>query len=251
MNKLIKSLEEIELMRISCKMLAQMMLDLEPMVKEGTTPLQIDKFAYDWILSHGANTAFLNYGKFPNTLCIGVNNMATHGVPTHIPFKNGDVVTIDAGLIKDKYYSDMARTYLIGDVTLPKIKFVNTVKLALDKAIRAAKIGNTVGDISYAIHSTVSPFGYHPLVEYVGHGIGTKLHDDPQIPGAYGKPGQGVKLEEGMTLAIETLVNMGKAKVFTSKKDGWTTYTADNSIFSLWENTILVTAEGGEILTKV
>ena len=251
MNKLVKTSEQISKMRVSAKMLAEMMNEIKPMVKEGMIPLEIDNFAFDWIKDHGAGNAFLNYHDYPNTLCIGVNNMATHGIPTNIPFKNGDIVTIDAGLIFDGYFSDMARTYLIGDVAISKRKFVETVKSALEKAIISAKAGNNVGDISYAIHSTVTPFGYHPLVEYVGHGIGRILHDEPSIPGAYGKPGQGMLLEAGMTLAIETLVNMGKPKVITSKKDGWTTYTADGSVFCLWENTILVTETGGEILTEL
>ncbi|MEI7603726.1 MAG: type I methionyl aminopeptidase [bacterium] len=250
MKKYIKSIDEINKISESCRLLAQMMRELEPMVKIGTTPLDIDKFAYDWILSHGAQNAFLGYGGFPNTLCIGVNDMATHGVPTDRPFQDGDLVTIDSGLKFDGMYSDMARTYLIGDVEEEKKKFVNVVKSALDTAISRARPGGYIGDISFAIHSSVKPYGYNPLIEYVGHGIGERLHEEPAIPGAYGKPGDGIMLKPGMTIAIETLINMGQPKVIVSKKDGWTTHTADGSMFALFEDTVLITENGRKILTR-
>lgn len=251
MSNLVKTSLEIENIRKSCLLLAQLMSEIEPMVQAGVTPLAIDKFAYDWILEHNAKPAFLGYGKFPNTLCIGKNDMATHGVPTKEPFKNSDIVTIDSGLVFNGMYSDMARTYFIGNVAPDTIKFVNTVQIALNNAISSAIVGNHVGDISNAIHSTVRPFGYSPLVEFVGHGIGTKLHEEPAIPGAYGRPGEGLELKPGMTLAIETLVNMGSPKVIISKKDGWTTHSVDGSLFALFENTILITESGPEILTQV
>lgn len=251
MSNIVKTPEQIEKMRQSCKLLAQLMTEVAPMIKEGVTPVEIDKFAYDWIISHNAKPNFLNYYNYPNTLCIGVNDMATHGVPTKRPFENGDIVTVDMGLILEGWHSDMARTFLVGDVTEDKVKFVNIVKQALDNAMSQAVEGNTVGHISYAIHSSVRPYGYSPLVEFVGHGIGEKMHEDPSIPGAYGKPGDGIELKEGMTLAIETLINMGKSKVNVSKKDGWTTRTADGSMFALFENTVLVGKNGYEILTKV
>ena len=251
MNKFIKTQEQIDNIKVSCRMLALMMQEIGPMVKEGTTPLQIDKFAFDWINSNGAQNAFLDYHGFPNTLCIGVNSMSTHGVPTNIPFKNGDIVTIDAGLCWKGLFSDMARTYTIGTVSKDKQIFMDTVRQALDNAMNQARGGNHIGDISYAIHSTVKPHGYSPLVEYQGHGIGFKLHEEPSIPGAYGNPGDGMLLKPGMTIAIETLINMGKPKVITSKKDGWTTHTADGSMFSLFENTVLITEGECEILTKI
>lgn len=251
MQNLVKTSEQIEKMRESCHLLAQMMIDLEPMVKVGTTPLEIDKYSYDWILTHGAETAFLGFGNFPNTLCIGVNDMATHGIPNDRPLQDGDIVTIDAGLLWKGYYSDMARTYMIGDVAPDKKKFVNTVKQSLDNAIAQVKPGNHVGNISHAIYSTVKPHGYSPLVEFVGHGIGERLHMEPAIPGAYGNPGEGMKLKPGMTIAIESLVNMGKPQVKVTVKPAWNTYTKDGSMFALFENTVLVTDTGHEILTKV
>jgi methionyl aminopeptidase len=248
-SKLVKTPEQIEKMRVSCKLLAQMMDEIDPMVKIGTTPLDIDNFAYEWIKSKGAKTAFLGYGGFPNTLCIGVNDMSTHGIPNSRPFQDGDLVSIDAGLKLDGFFSDMARTYIVGNTSEDKQKFVNTVKQSLDNAISKVKPGNHVGDISHAIYSTVNPLGYHPLVEFVGHGIGEQLHMEPSIPGAYGKPGEGMRLEAGMTLAIETLVNMGGPEVRIMVKPAWNTYTKDGSMFALFEHTVLVIEDGYEVLT--
>lgn len=251
MKTLIKTQLQIDNIRRSCHLLAQMMSDLTPMVVAGVTPLDIDKYAYEWISSHDAKPAFLGYGKFPNTLCIGVNDMSTHGVPTDRPFANEDIVTIDAGLIFNNMYSDMARTFLIGEVASEKVQFVHRVEDAWRKAKSQALPGNSVGDISYQIHSNLKPYGYSPLIEYVGHGIGAQLHEEPAIPGAYGKAGEGILLRPGMVLAIESLVNMGGPKVIVSKTDRWTTHTADGSMFSLFEDTVLITLDGQEILTKI
>lgn len=237
-------------MRQSCKYLAQMMEYITPLIIEGNTPLQLDKAAYDFIVDHKCKSAFLGYnvgfGPFPNTLCIGINDMALHGIPSSIPFKKGDIVTIDAGLVWKGFYSDMARTFTIGNVSKDKKIFIDTVRQAVDKAILEAQDGNHVGDISYAIHSNSRP--YHPLRDFSAHGIGQKLHMDPIIPMAYGNKGDGMLLQSGMTLAIEANVNMGNEEIVTDES-GWTTHTKDGSMFALFENTILITGTGVEILT--
>ena len=243
----IKSEREIQLMREVGKLAAECLATMGSMVKEGITPLEIDRACYEWTLSKGAIPATLNYKGYPNSLCVSVNDVVCHGIPNNRPIKKGDIVNLDVTPILNGYHGDTNATFIVGDVEEKIKSFVHTAREAMWAGIKQVKPGNTIGDIGYAISTLVKNRGYSVVIDYCGHGIGRVFHEDPVVVHV-GKPGQGVILKEGMTFTIEPMINMGgyKTKV---ESDGWTVRTIDGSLSAQFEHTILVTKTGFEVLT--
>jgi len=250
---IIKSKKDIEFIKKSCKLLSSLFKILQKNVVEGVTPLELDKIAESFIKENNIKSAFKGYKvyglpPYPANLCISVNEVVVHGIPDNRVIKSGDIVSIDAGLIVDGYYSDMAKTFIVGEVTEKVKKLVEVTKESLYIGIEQATEGNRIGDISAAIQNHVEKHGFSVVKALTGHGVGKYLHEDPQIPN-YGIPGTGTKLKNGMTLAIEPMVNIGTDEVITGS-DGWTVLSADYSYSAHFEHTILINGNKPEILTE-
>jgi len=250
---IIKSKKDIEFIKKSCKLLSSLFKILQKNVVEGVTPLELDKIAESFIKENNIKSAFKGYKvyglpPYPANLCISVNEVVVHGIPDNRVIKSGDIVSIDAGLIVDGYYSDMAKTFIVGEVTEKVKKLVEVTKESLYIGIEQATEGNRIGDISAAIQNHVEKHGFSVVKALTGHGVGKYLHEDPQIPN-YGIPGSGPKLKNGMTLAIEPMVNIGTDEVITGS-DGWTVLSADYSYSAHFEHTILINGNKPEILTE-
>ncbi|HOJ36716.1 MAG TPA: type I methionyl aminopeptidase [Ignavibacteriales bacterium] len=250
---IIKSKKDIEFIKKSCKLLSSLFKILQKNVVEGVTPLELDKIAESFIKENNIKSAFKGYKvyglpPYPANLCISVNEVVVHGIPDNRVIKCGDIVSIDAGLIVDGYYSDMAKTFIVGEVTEKVKKLVEVTKESLYIGIEQATEGNRIGDISAAIQNHVEKHGFSVVKALTGHGVGKYLHEDPQIPN-YGIPGTGTKLKNGMTLAIEPMVNIGTDEVITGS-DGWTVLSADYSYSAHFEHTILINGNKPEILTE-
>ena len=244
----IKSEREIELMREAGKILASVHEELGKAVKPGISTKEIDRICEEMIRSHGCIPSFLNYQGYPASVCISINDEVVHGIPDkHRYLEEGDIVSLDTGVIGKGYQSDAARTHIIGEVDARARKLVEVTEQSFFEGIKMAKEGNHLFDISAAIDSYVSGFGYGIVRDLVGHGIGTALHEDPQIPN-FSQKRKGVRLQAGMTLAIEPMVNAGTWQV-NFLRDGWTVVTKDGSLSAHYENTILVTDGEPEILT--
>ncbi|MGZ3692978.1 MAG: type I methionyl aminopeptidase [Bdellovibrionota bacterium] len=244
----IKSDREILLMRAAGKLAAKCLRDMGALVKEGNTPLQIDRACREWTAKHDAIPAPLNYkGTYPASLCVSVNDVVCHGIPDNRPFKKGDIVNLDVTPILNGYHGDTNATFFVGDVPENVRKFVSTAYLGMWAGIRQVRPGNTLGDIGYAIETLVKARGYSVVLEYCGHGIGRNFHEDPVVMHV-GRPKQGIIMKPGMTFTIEPMINMGGAKT-TSDDDGWTARTADGSLSAQFEHTVLVTPDGVEVLT--
>lgn len=217
-------------------------------VKEGVTTAQIDREIKKAILSHGAKPSFLGYGGFPASACISVNEEIIHGIPSsNKVLKNGDIVSIDVGAYYKGYHGDCAATFIVGNGSEEAKKLVDVTKQSFFEGIAAIGEGARIGDIGCAIQSYVEKFGFSVVREYIGHGIGRNLHEDPEVPN-YGKSGYGPRLREGMTLAIEPMVNAGDWQVRVLE-DKWTVVTKDGSLSAHYENTVAITANGVLILT--
>ncbi len=246
----IKSPREIELMRISNHMLAEMHLVLAELVKPGISTEELDEAAVKFIKKHGVESNFLNYDGFPKSICVSVNEEVVHGIPRKDRIlKDGDVVSIDAGLIYKGYHSDAARTYGCGEISPEKQKLIDETRNSFFEGLKCCKAGNHVYDISNAIDDYISQFGYGIVRELVGHGLGTSLHEDPQIPN-FRQKRRGPKLQAGMTIAVEPMINMGRGDV-DWEEDDWTVVAADGSVSAHYENTILITDGEPEILSMV
>lgn len=244
----IKSEREIQLMRESCKMLAKVHEEMAKIIRPGISTYDIDKLGDKLIRSMGCTPNFLDYNGFPASICVSVNEEVVHGIPNkHRILKDGDIVSLDCGLIYKGYHSDAARTYAVGEVTPEVQQLMDVTKQAFFEGIKYAKAGNHLFDISNAIDAYVSQFGYGIVRELVGHGIGTALHEDPQIPN-FKQNRRGPKLAAGMTLAIEPMINLGRADV-EWLDDDWTVVAEDGLPSAHYENTILITDGEPEILT--
>lgn len=244
----IKSEREIGLMRDSGKILAEVHARLGEAIKPGMTTLDIDRLGEKLIRSYGCIPNFLNYNGFPASICVSVNEQVVHGIPTDDRIlKEGDIVSLDAGLIYKGYHSDAARTHAVGKISEEAELLIERTKQSFFEGIKAAVEGGHLFDISNGIDSYISQFGYGIVRELVGHGIGTKLHEDPQIPN-FAQRRKGLKLKAGMTLAVEPMINMGRCDV-EWLADDWTVVAADGSLSAHYENTILVTEGEPEILT--
>ena len=251
----IKSKREIEIMKEACKIAYLTQKKVEEAIKPGVSTIELDRIAEEFIKSKNAIPAQKNYPHpdtrimpFPATLCISINDVVIHGIPSKKTIlKNGDIVSIDLVVLKNGFHGDCARTYIVGETTPEAKKLVETTKQAFFEGIKFAKKGNRIGDVSNAIGEFVKKNGYSVVKEFQGHGIGREMHEDPGIPN-YGKAGKGIRLEPGMTLAIEPMVIMGKSEI-CELDDGWTIVSEDGSLTAHYENTILITEKEPEILT--
>ncbi len=244
----IKSEREIQLMRESCKILAKVHDELGKAIKPGMSTMDVNDIGDKLIRSFGCIPNFLNYNGYPASICVSVNEEVVHGIPSKQRIlKEGDIVSLDAGLIYKGYHSDAARTYAVGNVSEEVKQLMDVTKQAFFEGIKMAKAGNHLFDISNAIDDYVSQYGYGIVRDLVGHGIGTALHEDPQIPN-FRQPRRGPKLMPGMTLAIEPMINLGRADV-EWLDDDWTVVAEDGLPSAHYENTILITEGEPEILT--
>ncbi len=242
-----KSLEEIELIRESSLLVSKTLAEVAKIIKPGVTTLSLDKMAYEFIKDHGAIPAFLNYGGFPNSLCISPNEQVVHGFPNDHVIKEGDLISVDCGVIKNNYFGDSAYTFSIGEVDAEKQKLCKVTQECLNLAIEKAVVGMRIGDVAFAVQNHAETNGFGVVRELVGHGVGVKLHEKPEVPN-YGKRGSGIKLEEGMVIAIEPMINAGKAGVkFWS--DGWTVTTIDNKPSAHFEHTVAVKKGKADVLS--
>jgi methionyl aminopeptidase len=246
---ILKSLQEIEKIRKACLLVADVLDGIRGMVRPGVTTQSLDEFAERFILAAGAKPAFKGYRGYPKTLCTSVNNEVIHGIPSKaVVLKQGDIIGIDVGTIVDGFYGDAAITLPVGSIKPEAEHLMKVTEESLLRGIAQAKAGNRLYDISQAIQSHVESNGYSVVREFVGHGIGRSLHEDPQLPN-FGAPGQGPRLKSGMVLAIEPMVNVGGSATIT-QEDNWTAVTADGSLSAHFEHTIAIMPDGPWILTK-
>ncbi|MGC8938528.1 MAG: type I methionyl aminopeptidase [Thermodesulfovibrio sp.] len=247
---ILKSPEEIKKMRQSCRMVAKVLEELKTYIKEGLTTKQIEQFIENLIIKMGGIPAFKGYRGYPASACISINEQVVHGIPSEKVFvKEGDIVSVDVGVLYESFYGDAAYTYPVGKISDEAQRLLKVTEEALYKGIAEARVGNRIGDISSAIQRHVESNGFSVVRAFVGHGIGRSLHEEPQIPN-FGTRGVGPKLKKGMTLAIEPMVNAGTYGV-KILSDGWTTVTEDGSLSAHFEHTIAVTDNEPEILTKL
>lgn len=245
----IKTADEIDKIRQASRIVAEVLRELEPFIKEGISTLDIDKIAEDLLIKKGAQPAFKGYRGYPSATCLSVNEEVVHAIPNVRCLKNGDVLSVDVGALCNGYYGDGAISVMIGQVPKKVEKLVKTTKVALQAGIKQARCGNHLGDISHAIEKTAQKAGFTVVRDLFGHGIGKELHEDPLIPN-FGRPQTGPVLLPGMVFAIEPMLNMGTHHIIT-KEDGWTIVTADNKVSVHFEHTVLITQGNPEILTKV
>jgi methionyl aminopeptidase len=248
MSITIKTPEEIEKMRVACRLAAEVLEMIEPYVQAGVTTEELDRICHDYIVNvQDAIPAPLNYRNFPKSICTSINNQVCHGIPSNKRLKSGDIVNIDITVIKDGYHGDTSKMFLVGDVSILARRLTKITHEALWRGIQQVKPGVTLGDIGHAIQSFVESNSYSVVREYCGHGIGREFHEDPQVL-HYGKQGEGVVLQPGMTFTIEPMINAGKRHV-KLLPDDWTVVTKDRSLSAQWEHTLLVTDNGHEVLT--
>ena len=243
----IKSLSELDAMRRVNRMTAQIRDELAAMVRPGITTLELGNAAFELIRKLGGTSAFYGYHGFPGQICVSINEEVVHGIPGKRVIKDGDIVSIDTGITFGGFIGDTAITVAAGEIDDEKKKLLQVTKAALDAGIAKAVVGNRLGDISHAIQTVVEAAGFSVVREFVGHGIGRDMHEDPQIPN-FGKAGHGPKLKPGMTLAIEPMVNIGGPKVKVLA-DNWTAVTCDGSASAHFEHTVAVGVTAPEILT--
>ena len=244
----IKSAREIQLMREAGKILCEVHNQLEDFVKPGISTLEIDQYGEKLIRKYNCIPSFLNYEGYPASICVSVNDEVVHGIPTKERIlKDGDIVSLDAGVIYEGYHSDAARTHLIGNCSIEAQRLVEVTKQCFFEGIKYAKEGNRLFDISNAIADYAESYGFGIVQDLVGHGVGRKLHEDPQIPN-YRQSRRGMRLKAGMTLAIEPMINAGGYEVVWLDDD-WTVVTQDGSLSAHYENTVLITEGEPEILS--
>jgi methionyl aminopeptidase len=242
-----KSREQVELIKVSGELLGQTHGEIAKHIKPGVLTSDLDKIAEDYIAGHGGKPSFKNFNGFPYSLCISVNEQVVHGMPGNYQLKDGDIVSIDCGVLLNGYHSDSAYTYPVGNVKPEVVQLLKITKESLSKGIEAATFGNRTGDIGFEVQRFVESFGFSVVRELVGHGIGKSLHEAPEVPN-YGKRGKGVKLAEGMVIAIEPMINLGKKNI-VQEKDGWTIRTADRMPSAHYEHTVAIFKDKTEVLT--
>ncbi len=245
---ILKSSDEIEKMRRSCRVVAETLRDVEEIVRPGISTRDIERFVERSIEAKGGVPAFKGYRNYPASVCTSVNEQVVHGIPSDATLRDGDIISIDLGVYMDGFYGDAAVTLPVGRVSPVAERLIRVTKEALMLGIEKVKPGYRISDISHVIQRHVEANGFSVVRSFVGHGIGRSLHEDPQIPN-FGEPGRGPRLREGMTLAIEPMVNEGRYEV-SILDDGWTAVTSDGSLSAHWEHTVAVTKNGARILTK-
>ena len=243
----LRTKEEIEKLRRSNRLVAQALLKVREAIRPGVTTAELDRIAEETIRKGGGRPAFKGYRGYPANLCVSVNEEVVHGIPGPRRLQEGDIVSLDLGVLMDGYYGDAAITVPVGKVSEEAQKLIKVTEEALHKGIEKARVGNRLYDISHAIQSWVESFGFSVVRDFVGHGIGRQLHEEPQVPN-FGPPNQGPRLMVGMVLAIEPMVNAGGWQVKV-REDGWTVVTADGSLSAHFEHTIAITEEGPDILS--
>ncbi|HET8854842.1 MAG TPA: type I methionyl aminopeptidase [Salinimicrobium sp.] len=242
-----KSREEIELLRESALIVSKTLGMLAPLIKPGVTTLELDKLAEEFIRDHGATPGFLGMYDFPNSLCMSPNAQVVHGIPNDKPLEEGDIISIDCGAKKNGFYGDHAYTFPVGEIAPETEKLLRITKESLYAGIREFRIGNRVGDVGFAIQQYVEKHGYGVVRELVGHGLGQKMHEDPEMPN-YGRRGRGKKFVEGMVVAIEPMINLGTRRI-NQLKDGWTILTADNKPSAHFEHDVAIIDGKPELLS--
>lgn len=245
----LKSAAELQKMRAAGRIVAEILARLAELIGPGITSGELDRLAEEECLRLGAKPAFKGYGGFPYTLCASPNDRVVHGFPDRRPLQEGDILSIDFGVLYRGFYGDAAITVPVGRIDEDTARLVTATRESLDKAIAKAVPGGRLSDISHAVQSWVEPQGFSVVREFVGHGIGRKLHEAPQLPN-FGAPGQGPRLKPGMTLAIEPMINAGVPGV-KILEDGWTAVTQDGRRSAHFEHTVAITEHGPEILTRV
>ncbi|MBP6456333.1 MAG: type I methionyl aminopeptidase [Chitinophagaceae bacterium] len=244
-----KTNQEIELLRASAQLVIKTLAQLALEIKEGMTPFQLDAIAETFIRDHGATPAFKGFHGFPNACCISMNDAVVHGIPTNKPFENGDVISVDVGVVLQEYIGDSAYTFALGDLKPEISQLLKVTKESLQLGIAQAKAGNRVGDIGFAIQDyTEKKHHYGVVRELTGHGLGKGLHEGPEVPN-YGKRGSGQKLKEGLVICIEPMINLGKKEVHTAEDD-WTVLTQDGSISAHYEQTIAIKKGEPDVLAN-
>lgn len=242
-----KTNDEINLIKDSSLLVGKTLAEVAKIIRPGVKTIELDEIAEEFIRDHGGIPGFKGYNGFPNTLCVSINEQVVHGIPNERELVDGDIVSIDCGVIKNGFYGDSAYTYAIGNVRNEILLLLKRTKESLYKGIEMAVKGKRIGDIGFEIQNYVEQFGYSVVRDLVGHGVGKKLHEQPEVPN-YGRKGTGIKLNEGMVLAIEPMINLGTKNV-VQDKDGWTIRTADHKPSAHFEHTVAVRKEKAEILT--
>ncbi|AJF07218.1 type I methionyl aminopeptidase [Geoalkalibacter subterraneus] len=245
----LKSPEEIDRMRKAGRIVAEVLDKIREMVEPGITTLELDRLAEAECAKRKVRPAFKGYGGFPFTICASPNNKVVHGFPDSVPLQEGDILSVDFGVVADGFYGDSAVTFAVGQIDEKRQKLLTVTESALMCAIEAAAAGARLSDLSHAVQSHVEPAGFSVVREFVGHGIGRQLHEAPQLPN-FGPPGHGPRLKEGMVLAIEPMINAGTAAV-SLEPDGWTAITVDGEPSAHFEHTVAITRHGAEILTAL
>jgi methionyl aminopeptidase len=243
-----KTEEEIELIKESSLLVAKTHAEVAKLIQPGVSTLALDKIAEEFIRDNGGVPAFKGYSGFPNTLCVSPNEQVVHGIPTNDPIKSGTILSLDCGVKKNGFFGDSAFTYEVGEVAKDVKELLKITRESLYKGIEVAVAGNRIGDIGYAIQNHAEKNGFTVVRELVGHGVGVNLHESPEVPN-YGKRGRGVKLHEGLVIAIEPMINMG-VKEINQLNDGWTIKTADLKPSAHFEHTIVVRKGKAEILSS-
>jgi len=242
-----KSVEEIELIRESSLLVSKTLGEIAKVIRPGIQTIELNKLAETFIRDNKGVPAFLNYNGFPYSLCISLNNQVVHGFPSKYELQEGDLVSVDCGVVLNKYYGDSAYTFPIGPVSESAAKLMQVTKECLVLGIEKAVAGLRVGDIGYAVQEHAEKNGFGVVKELVGHGVGTRLHEKPEVPN-YGKRGSGIKLEEGMVIAIEPMINAGRAGV-RFWDDGWTVSTSDGKVSAHYEHTVAIGKGKADILS--
>ncbi len=243
----VKSREALSRMKASAKILKDTLSLLEENVKAGVATCELDRLAYEYITKAGARPSFLNYNGYPASVCTSIDEEVVHGIPSKRKLEEGQIVGIDIGVFFEGYHTDAARTFPVGKISPEKQKLIDVTRQCFFEGIAAVKDGARLGDVGYRIQRHAESNGFSVVRDLVGHGIGESMHEDPSVPN-FGKPGHGIRLIEGMTLAIEPMINAGSYHV-KWLDDGWTVVTCDGKPSAHYENTVVVTKEGAEILT--
>lgn len=243
-----KSEEEIELIRESSLLVAKTHAEVAKHIQPGVSTLKLDTIAEEFIRDHGGVPAFKGYSGFPNSLCVSPEDQVVHGIPSDKPLEAGTILSVDCGVVMNGYVGDSAFTYAVGEIDAERQQLLDVTRESLERGIQAAAVGNRLGDIGFAIQNYTESFGYGVVRELVGHGVGKNLHESPEVPN-YGRRGRGIKLKEGLVIAIEPMINMG-VKEITQESDGWTIRTRDRKPSAHFEHTVVVRKGQAEKLSS-
>ncbi len=248
MQVIIKTPEEIEKIRVSSLLVGDTLAEVASAIRPGIKTIELDRLAETFIRDNDAEPAFKGYHGFPGSLCISVNSEVVHGIPGNRELKEGDLISIDCGVKKDKFFGDSAYTFTIGEISKEVRKLIDTTRECLAKAIEVAIAGNRIGDISFTVQNLAEKNGFTVVRELVGHGVGKRLHEKPEVPN-YGKRGSGMQMKPGMVIAIEPMINLGR-RTIRQLNDGWTIVTADNKPAAHFEHTVSVGGPVADVLSS-